>query len=364
MEFINLNKDNISTAILIQNEIFPTHDASTNYKEAISKVTNYQYFLLHDAECGFVGISGLYTLPDDKKSAWLGWFGILEKYRRLHFGSQAMAIFEEKARKLGYKYCRIYTDRDDNDIAISFYQSHGYFFEEYQNDADPACYDYPVLIGTKSISNEPSQPWGKKNMHFTEQIFKQNGLVPKQLEMCHLDEITALYKSCFLDNHYFLEQFRDKDLNAIMDTSFKDMFRYCVLSGYSYGVFKDDKLTGLSLCFDFYKLKNTAPRQFNNVFTSDYDNTNYPYLHEFHDVIDTLKKPVFYIMAIAVDQNGRQNGIATTLINKILLEYHHYTIISDVTNPILRKLLLKKGFLSHTIDNGYDLLYKETSEKN
>lgn len=359
MKTIDLNKDNLQTAIDIQRAIFPTHDASQNYIDSVDGTTANKYFLLYEDGIGYVGISGLYSLKADPESAWLGWFGILEQYRRNRYGSEALRLFELRAKELGYKYCRVYTDRDDNDSAIDFYKSNGYAFEEYVNPSDPCCFDYPVLIGRKSVCDKPAPLWNNRDMDFTRQIFKQTGFIPTVLKEENLDEVTALYEDCFLDNRYFAEQFKGQDLKAIMDTSFKDMFAYCIKSGYSYGVVCDGKLVGISLCFDFYELKQKDPRQFNNVFTSDYDNEDYPYKHEFHDKVATLEKPIYYIMAIAVDKSMRGKGIARILVDNAILTYSGYTIISDVTSKTLLKIFKNKRFETDVIDDDYFLVYKK-----
>jgi len=359
MKTIDLNKNNLQTAINIQKTIFPTHDAAQNYIDSVDGTTDYKYSLLYEDGVGYVGISGLYSLKSDPESAWLGWFGILEEYRRNRYGSEALRLFEKRAKDSGYKFCRVYTDRDDNEAAIRFYKSNGYTFEEYENPSDPSCFDYPVLIGTKSVCGEPAKPWNNRDMDFTRQIFKQTGFVPTLLTPAELDEVTALYEACFLDNHYFLEQFKGRDLKSIMDTSFKDMFDYCIKSGYSYGVFADGKLVGISLCFDFYELKQKDPRQFNNVFTSDYDNSDYPYRHEFHDKVANLEKPILYVMAIAVDKSMRGKGIARILVDNAILTYPDYTIMSDVTSSTLLKIFKNKRFETAVIDEDYYLVYKK-----
>ncbi len=358
MKLIPLTKDNLDDIIKIQHAIFPTHDASQNYKDAVAGVTDYQYFLLYDEKVGYLGITGIYSLQADPESAWLGWFGILKEYRRNHYGSEAMRLFEEYSKNLGYKYCRLYTDRYDNEATIMFYEANGYTLEPYENPLDPACFDFPVLIGTKCLYDSSKAKWNNRNMEFTTQIFKQTGFIPVKLLPENLDEVTALYEACFLDNEYFIEQFKGQDLKQIMDTSFKDMFAYCIQSGYSYGIFENNKLVGISLCFDFYELKQKDPRQFNNVFTSDYDCTNYPYQHEFHDKVAALDKPIYYIMAIAVNKCMRGKGIARVLVNNIILSYSNYTIMSDVTSKTLLKIFKSKQFDVTDIDDGYYMVSK------
>ena len=361
LKYVEIDKSLFETAKRIQNEIFPEHDATKNYEEAILRITDNKYYLISDENTGeYVGISGLYSLPSDPSSAWLGWFGILYEHRRKHYGSEALRLFEEEARKLGYLYCRLYADRFDNDATLLFYEKNGYIFEEYSNRSDPGGCDFPILIGGKSVSQLPLEPWNSRNIGLTLQLFKQMGFVPRRLAPKDLDAVTALYKDCFMTNEYFAEQFGETNIEHIMDTSFRDMFRYCIGSGYSFGIFRGDDLIAFSLCFDFYELKETNPRQFNNVFTSDYDNTDYPYQTEFHGEVDKLKKPVMYVLAVAVRNSERGEGIASRLVDNVILEYGDRTIMSDVTSPSLLGIFRKRGFDISRIDDGYSLVYRET----
>ena len=65
--------------------------------------------------------SGFFIMPQEPVSAWLGWFGILEKYRRRGYGSLALEMFEAEARKRGYLFARLYTGRFHNDAAKAFF---------------------------------------------------------------------------------------------------------------------------------------------------------------------------------------------------------------------------------------------------
>jgi len=359
MKIVELNRENLQTAISIQNTIFPTHDASQNYRDAVEGKTDYKYCLLFVDNVGYVGVSGLYSLKIDSESAWLGWFGILEQYRRNRYGSEALRLFEEQAKGLGFKYCRLYTDRYDNDAAIKFYESNGYAFEQYENRFDPSCFDYPVLIGTKCLYNEPLVLWNDRNIGLTEQTFKQTGFNPRKLTAENLDEVTALYETCFLDNGYFLEQFKGQDLKEMVNGSFRKVFEYCLKSGYSYGVFVKDKLVGISLNFDFYEMKKKCRGQFNSVFTNDCDDFNYPYQHEFHEKAATFCKPILYVLAIAVDKSMRGKGIARILVDNDIISYPNYTVMSDVTSKTLLNIFKKKRFDVSVIDDDYYLVYKE-----
>ena len=172
LKTIKVTKENLEYAIRIQEEIFPDESGRVNYEEAIAGTQDYDYYLLYQEE-NCVGVIGLYTYPCDAESAWLGWFGIREKFRKKHLGTEAIKKFEDLAEKKGYKYARLYTDEADNDVAIAFYQSNGYTCEKYVNEDDPACLQYRMLIFSKSLCGEPFPLWNNKNIHLTEQIEKQ-----------------------------------------------------------------------------------------------------------------------------------------------------------------------------------------------
>lgn len=163
---------NIDDAVRIQAELFPRESARINYQESIDGTTDYEYFLICEGQ-DCVGITGLYHLVGDRDNAWLGWFGIREGWRRRHYGSKAMRLFEAMARARGYRFARLYTDAVDNDAAIAFYRSNGYVGEAYSNADDPACRKYRILIFSKALGASKLNPWNHQNIHLTEQIAKQ-----------------------------------------------------------------------------------------------------------------------------------------------------------------------------------------------
>lgn len=170
--FEKITSNNLATAIKIQSELFPKYSAAQNYKESIEENSNYEYFILKLDE-QIIGIIGIYHYPQYPDSAWLGWFGIKKNYRRKKYGTQALKMFEEYARIKGFKFARLYTDKFNNDTAISFYISNEYISEDYSNDNDPAHKKYPILIFSKSLTDQPLELWNNKNIHLTEQIEKQ-----------------------------------------------------------------------------------------------------------------------------------------------------------------------------------------------
>ena len=124
MTLERITEDNIGYAARIQAERFPGESAGTNYEESLEEDSGYEYYLIcEDGAC--IGIIGLYSFGEDPGSAWLGWFGIREGFRRRKLGSEALRKFEEMAADRGFRFARLYTDAVNNDAAIAFYKANG-----------------------------------------------------------------------------------------------------------------------------------------------------------------------------------------------------------------------------------------------
>ena len=172
MTLERITERNIGYAVSIQAELFPGESAKTNYEESLLDSSFYEYYLIYeDGVCA--GIIGLYRYPEDPDSAWLGWFGILEGFRRKRLGSRALKRFEEMAAAKGYRFARLYTDAVNNDAAIAFYKANGYTGEPYLNLQDHACIQYPTVIFSKPLAFDALTPWNSRSIHLTEQIAKQ-----------------------------------------------------------------------------------------------------------------------------------------------------------------------------------------------
>ena len=174
MTLERITEKNIDYAIQIQEELFPGESGRANFVESMDERSGYEYFLLYeDGTC--IGVIGIYSYPEDQNSAWLGWFGIREEFRRKKLGTTALKAFEEMASARGYLFARLYTDAVNNEVAIAFYQANGYVSESYQNPLDPACMKYKTVIFSKSLTPSPLEFWNNRSIHLTEQIAKQEG---------------------------------------------------------------------------------------------------------------------------------------------------------------------------------------------
>jgi len=167
-----ITKENLEFALEVQRIIFPKFDARHNYLASIEDNAFLKYYLLYtDGEC--VGISGFYITEKDKKSGWLGWFGILPEYRRKKLGSIALEMFFEECIENGCTHARLYTDLEDNYATIQFYLKNGMVAEIYENSNDNLN-GIGVLVFSKLLDKSVQfEPWGNKNLGLREQIEKQ-----------------------------------------------------------------------------------------------------------------------------------------------------------------------------------------------
>lgn len=173
MKLIKIDKTNIQIAHKIQTTLFPESDAYVNYLESVEHITENEYWII-EVDGIFVGISGIYSFAIDPQSAWLGWFGILPEFQRRGFGSLAIQMFESEARKRGFKYVRLYTGRNHNDIAKSFYKHNGYKEEYYECPEDTGATVESLSVFSKNLAKNESAPlWADKNMNISEQLVKQ-----------------------------------------------------------------------------------------------------------------------------------------------------------------------------------------------
>ena len=173
VKIVNVNNDNVYYAINIQRSLFPDSNGAYNFIESLVKTSEFKFWLIKK-DGQYIGTAGIYYLPEDKESAWLGWFGVLPEFRRQGIGSIAIKHFEKVARERGFRYTRLYTNRDDNETAKSFYRSHGYTEEYYECREDPGTAVEILSIFSKPLHEGDSVPlWGNKNMHIDEQLRKQ-----------------------------------------------------------------------------------------------------------------------------------------------------------------------------------------------
>lgn len=175
MHFEEVTKENLDLACSIQNEIFPKENARQNYIEQIENTHNQKELIYYIVYVGniAVGITGIYSYYEYPTEGWLGWFGILEKYRHNGYGGKALDKTISLVKEKGYLNFRLYTGEEFKS-AHKLYSSRGMISEPYVNQEDiDGCYDMDIYIYSKSLDNKPIELWNNKNIHLKEQSEKE-----------------------------------------------------------------------------------------------------------------------------------------------------------------------------------------------
>ncbi|MBP5444828.1 MAG: GNAT family N-acetyltransferase [Acholeplasmatales bacterium] len=178
-----ITSENLDYAVRVENEIFEEYNAKNNYLSSLENSSQSQFFMACEGDI-CIGVTGIYAYKNDRDSAWIGFFGLKGKYRNSGLGSKVLKLTEKYAGSLGYKYIRLFTDKDNNDIAINFYKKNGYTFEDYYNENEALKDEFNVVIGSKSLIKGEEVPlWDNKFINLTKQSYKQQYLDISEIEL-------------------------------------------------------------------------------------------------------------------------------------------------------------------------------------
>ena len=174
LKYIEVDNNNLDSAVKIQNNIFPLEDGRQNYVEGINndsyrkEMVNY---IVYDNEIP-IGVVGLYSYNEYPNDAWLSWFGVLENYRQKGYGSKMFDFFEKLALNKGYTSIRVYTD-NEFDKAILLYEKKEMIKEFYKNDLENEEINNGTIIYSKSLTKEKTEKWNNKFLGLTMQSEKE-----------------------------------------------------------------------------------------------------------------------------------------------------------------------------------------------
>lgn len=161
-------KENLEVAVQIQKALFPLEEGQQDLIDSMNCTPPPHQFLQkhYVAYCGKnpVGLVGLYAYKAYPKDAWLGWYGVLEEYRKKGFGREIFEFAKDEAKRLGFENLRLYTDEEDNYIATKLYEKLGMESEYYENEGDKYYTASRVLIYSTSLTGKPCEKWNSKNL--------------------------------------------------------------------------------------------------------------------------------------------------------------------------------------------------------
>lgn len=175
LTFETVTQNNLDLIVDIQTQIFPNESARQNYIDTLEKnpyrkeIANW---LVYDQDKP-IGIVGFYSYHEYPQTAWLGWFGVLEKERGKGYGSAIFDFFIEYAKKRGYTEARLYTDKLSNIEALDFYKHKGMTAENYTNERESKEVTDSTLLFSLSLTDKPIERWNNKYLELNEQLEKQ-----------------------------------------------------------------------------------------------------------------------------------------------------------------------------------------------
>ena len=176
ISFRKIDFNNLELACKIQNELFPEEDGRKNFIEQINNDPyrkEQEYYIVYFEEEP-IGVTGIYSYHEYPESAWLGWFGILEKYRNNGYGGIVLDKTIQLAKEKKYTKFRLYTDEFAKS-AHKLYKSRGMVEELYDNPEDKDEYfDAKIYIYSLSLTDEPIDLWNNKILGLKEQGEKEH----------------------------------------------------------------------------------------------------------------------------------------------------------------------------------------------
>ncbi|MEI8059959.1 MAG: GNAT family N-acetyltransferase [Ferruginibacter sp.] len=172
-----VSKDNIELAIKIQNTIFPKENGALNLKASadknmIEKVygKNYRksvdFWICKDEQNEPIGITGIYSYVEYPEDAWCGWYGVLPNQQGKGYGKTLFIWTIEKAKEMGFKNFRLYTDLIDNTTAVNLYRKVGMIEEPYTTED---MGDEKIVIFSKNLISNTTEKFGDRNLSLKKQ---------------------------------------------------------------------------------------------------------------------------------------------------------------------------------------------------
>lgn len=171
LKFVPVDMNNIILATQTQMSFWPTECGFNSYYRAYKK--GKPYYLVYDGDT-LVGITGIY---DDERlgeehTAWLGWFGVLEVFRKRGLGKEILLQTLRLAKSMGYDTLRLNSSKREDVCpnALHFYTKMidklGGFLEDYtleQQDQEMIVVSFP--ISTKKITK-----WGNRKLYLDDDL--------------------------------------------------------------------------------------------------------------------------------------------------------------------------------------------------
>ncbi len=173
-----------------------------------------------------------------------------------------------------------------------------------------------------------------------------------------LVELSNLAVLAFRDDPYYRTLFGEGDIDEQLYGIFNNCASGCIENGVVKGVVSTstNELVGFAMLFDFNYVRVSNTQFYNDIFPAEYG-------------CDTLANKVaefvgryseyYYILSVAVSPKWQRKGVCGLLLDDIQKEFGHYNLISDVSSPILYRLLCEKfGFGEVFADDNLKIVHR------
>lgn len=180
LEYELINSNNVELAIKIQEKIFPNENGAINLicsfdQELKKKFYGDQwrektYFYICKVDGIPVGITGIYVYHEYPEDGWCGWYGVLPESKGEGYGKRILTWTINKAKDMGLKNFRLYTDLISNRMAVDLYRKIGMIEEPYL--AEDLGSDQ-ILIFSKSLVSDKTEKWDNKLLFLAQQEHMQ-----------------------------------------------------------------------------------------------------------------------------------------------------------------------------------------------
>ena len=177
LTYEKVTKDNLDVAIKTQNAIFPKENGALNLKASadeafIEKVygknfrESVDFWICKNSNDEAVGITGIYAYEEYPEDAWCAWYGVIPNEQGKGYGKKILLWTMETAKEMGFENFRLYTDLDDNNIAVELYRKVGMIEEPYVAEDMGS---EKIVIFSKSLNSPVTEKFGNKNLSLLKQ---------------------------------------------------------------------------------------------------------------------------------------------------------------------------------------------------
>lgn len=176
IKIVKVNRCNYKTAIKIQADIFPNEKSADDIMSSVthkSDIFNLLEYFLIKVDGTFVGICGLYSYKIHAGDAFLGWFGVLEQYRKNGYGTFALLKMMDYAKQKGFNNFRLYTDDVNSFEACKIYDKYFDIKEVYKLEETGFFKEGNIMVYSKSLTDKKVDNWNNRNL-FLAQHEKNN----------------------------------------------------------------------------------------------------------------------------------------------------------------------------------------------